>query len=106
MCLVVETQMACGHSENLPITCEAAFNRARDADIVDVTTTRCQSPEIKFAWSLTCCEPCFQDFFNNLRDGACIMCRDWMDIRWQREIGRMFGRGLIRDIERFEQSQN
>jgi hypothetical protein len=40
-----------------------------------------------------------------MKDGACIMCRDWMDIRWQREVGRMFERGLERDVEQFELGQ-
>lgn len=101
MCLIIEIRLACGHSESHPTPCEMALNTAWNAGVFDADRVRCPMPETKLAWSLACCEPCFQEFFNSLKDGACIMCRDWMDIRWQREVGRMFERGLDRDIEAF-----
>jgi len=102
MCITVETRLACGHQEFYPITCETAINTASNALIADIDMVRCRIPRTKLAWSPACCEPCFQDFFDNMKDGACIMCRDWMNIRFQREINRMFERGLDRDVERFE----
>jgi hypothetical protein len=105
MCIVIEIRLACGHSEYHPTTCEMALNTARTLGIFDDDALRCPFPETKLAWSLACCEPCFQEFFNSLKDGACIMCRDWMDIRWQREVGRMFERGIDRDVQAFEQVQ-
>jgi hypothetical protein len=105
MCIVIEIRLACGHSEYHPTTCEMALNTARTLGIFDDDALRCPFPETKLAWSLACCEPCFQEFFNSLKDGACIMCRDWMDIRWQREVGRMFERGIDRDGQAFEQVQ-
>jgi hypothetical protein len=105
MCLIIEIRLACGHTELHPTTCEMALNTAWNAGIFDADPVRCLSPETKLAWSLACCEPCSQEFFNSMKDGACIMCRDWMDIRWQREVGRMFERGLERDVEQFELGQ-
>jgi hypothetical protein len=103
MCLIIEIRLACGHSEQHPTTCEMALNNARTLGIFDDDALQCPYPETKLAWSMATCEHCFQDFFNNLKDGSCIMCRDWMNIRWQREVGRFFERGIDRDVGAFEQ---
>jgi hypothetical protein len=105
MCLIIEIRLACGHSEQHPTTCERALNNARTLGIFDDDALQCPYPETKLAWSMATCEHCFQDFFNNLKDGSCIMCRDWMNIRWQREVGRFFERGIDRDVGAFEQAR-